>query len=88
MQTPNSNLRPAFASSHFFALRLLPDLVLTESEDPYGLGFAVTLAKRESRNLRQLWTFGTDGTIAPLSSPTKYLTYVTFVLSFVYVTSH
>jgi hypothetical protein len=49
--------------------------VLTESEDTHGLGYAVTLTKRASRNPRQLWIFGTDGTIAPLSSPTKYLTF-------------
>eukprot|EP00038_Savillea_parva_P028950 m.67969 g.67969 ORF g.67969 m.67969 type:complete len:1640 (-) comp8481_c0_seq1:119-5038(-) len=59
----------------FIKSKLLPDLVLTEAENPHGLGFAVTVAKKEARNPRQLWTFHVDGTISPLSSPTKYLTF-------------
>lgn len=59
----------------YIANRLCPGLVLTESVNPCGLGFRVTFAKRQPRDPKQLWTFNTDGTIAPLSTPTKYLTY-------------
>eukprot|EP00041_Stephanoeca_diplocostata_P028670 m.826497 g.826497 ORF g.826497 m.826497 type:complete len:2108 (+) comp23413_c0_seq1:287-6610(+) len=59
----------------YIASRLCPDLVLTETVHPFGLGARVMFAKRMPRDLTQLWTFNSDGTIAPLSTPTKYLTF-------------